>query len=92
MFKQFGFLDATREINTQGIGLGLHICKLLVEQFNGSVSCISKYGEGSTFTFTFQLSKTEVNQPFLTRNINPYIQYEIMKKVPTIMQKQIDLD
>jgi len=27
LFKQFGFLDATREINTQGIGLGLHICK-----------------------------------------------------------------
>ena len=25
LFKQFGFLDATREINVGGIGLGLHI-------------------------------------------------------------------
>lgn len=58
LFKQFGFLDATREINTQGIGLGLHICKLLVAQFDGEVSCVSKFGEGSTFTFTFKLAKT----------------------------------
>ena len=34
---QFGFLDATREINTKGIGLGLHICKQIVGQFNGEV-------------------------------------------------------
>ena len=33
LFKEFGFLDATREINTGGIGLGLHISKCLVEQF-----------------------------------------------------------
>lgn len=25
LFKLFGFLEATKELNTQGIGLGLHI-------------------------------------------------------------------
>ncbi len=25
LFKLFGFLDATKEMNTKGIGLGLHI-------------------------------------------------------------------
>lgn len=29
LFKMFGFLDRTKEINTKGIGLGLHICKLI---------------------------------------------------------------
>ena len=31
LFKQFGFLDATREVNTGGVGLGLHISKCIVE-------------------------------------------------------------
>jgi len=26
LFKLFGYLDTTKELNTQGIGLGLHIC------------------------------------------------------------------
>jgi len=29
LFQLFGFLDATKEVNTQGIGLGLYICKSL---------------------------------------------------------------
>lgn len=27
LFKLFGFLEDTKEVNTKGIGLGLHICK-----------------------------------------------------------------
>lgn len=30
LFKLFGFLDTTKEINTKGIGLGLHISKKIV--------------------------------------------------------------
>ena len=29
LFKLFGFLDTTKELNTSGIGLCLHICKLI---------------------------------------------------------------
>lgn len=31
LFKMFGFLDSTKELNTKGIGLGLHISKMMVE-------------------------------------------------------------
>ena len=30
LFRLFGFLDETKELNTGGIGLGLHICKMIV--------------------------------------------------------------
>ena len=29
LFNLFGFLEATSEINTKGIGLGLHITKMI---------------------------------------------------------------
>ena len=32
LFKLFGFLDATKELNTKGVGLGLHISKKIINQ------------------------------------------------------------
>ena len=37
LFKLFGTLQNTRQMNNHGVGLGLHICKQLVEQFDGSI-------------------------------------------------------
>ena len=55
LFKLFGFLDQTKELNTNGIGLGLHICKMIVEQFGGMITCKSKWGEGTSFIFLIAL-------------------------------------
>jgi len=29
LFQLFGFLDTTKDLNTNGIGLGLYICKMI---------------------------------------------------------------
>ncbi len=55
LFKLFGKLSASSSINTSGIGLGLSICKKIVESFGGRISVQSDAGHGSTFSFTFKV-------------------------------------
>lgn len=59
LFNLFGFLDSSKELNTQGIGLGLHISKMIVQQLGGEIICKSKYGFGTSFTFLIALDKVE---------------------------------
>lgn len=56
LFQMFGtFKDKTNKINTNGIGLGLVICKLIVEKFGGKIWFKSTEGRGTSFTYTFEL-------------------------------------
>ena len=50
----FGSFKDSREINTNGIGLGLVISKMIVQQFNGYIDFVSEYKKGSSFFFTFE--------------------------------------
>ena len=59
LFKLFGFIQGTQQMNTKGIGLGLVISDQIVSQFNGDITFQSKVGEGSNFTFKFQLCNEE---------------------------------
>ena len=57
LFKLFGFLDTTKELNTKGIGLGLHISKMICNVFGGDIVVHSEWGKGTNFTFLFALEK-----------------------------------
>ncbi len=62
LFQPFSQVDAGIARKYGGSGLGLSICKQLVEIFNGQISIQSRLGRGSTFTFTVQLKQdTSVN-------------------------------
>ena len=37
LFTMFGKIEATSSINTSGIGLGLNICKKIVEAYDGTI-------------------------------------------------------
>ena len=59
LFKLFTTFENKVEKNINGIGLGLCICKAVVEQFNGKIDFVSDPGIGTTFMFTFQLDGVE---------------------------------
>jgi signal transduction histidine kinase len=50
------------EKNVSGIGLGLCICKAVVEQFKGKIDFVSEPGIGTTFMFTFQLEGVDLDE------------------------------
>jgi two-component system, OmpR family, phosphate regulon sensor histidine kinase PhoR len=51
IFDKFHRLDPNMRRGVGGTGLGLYICKQLVEQMNGHIWVTSREGEGSTFAF-----------------------------------------
>jgi signal transduction histidine kinase/CheY-like chemotaxis protein len=55
LFQPFMQMDTSLRKKHGGIGLGLSICKNLVEMMNGSIGVISSEGRGSTFHFTIRL-------------------------------------
>jgi signal transduction histidine kinase len=66
LFKEpFTQLECSYSRNYGGLGLGLSICKSLVEMMDGQFTVESEQGKGSTFSFTAVLKKQSItNVPF----------------------------
>ena len=71
LFKLFGFLDATNEINAKGVGLGLNISQRIQQQFGGQILLESEIDQGSTFTCLFDLERKTGDQNKVCRHLNP---------------------
>lgn len=50
LFERFYRAQAATDAAVQGVGLGLSICKTIVEGHGGSIAVASKLGKGTTFT------------------------------------------
>ena len=58
VFDRFYRVDRSRSRNSGGAGLGLSICKAIVDRSNGTLRIESTVGEGTQVTVTLPQSKT----------------------------------
>ena len=55
LFEAFRQVDGTSRRRYEGTGLGLYLCKKLLDLLGGRIWVESEYGKGSRFTFTLPL-------------------------------------
>ena len=67
LFKFFGTLTKSRDINRGGMGLGLTISKMILQQQNGDISVKSEPNKGSIFTFRLPISEFKHSESYLER-------------------------
>jgi len=59
LFEAFNQADGSITRRFGGTGLGLTICKLLIEKMDGNLTVVSEVGQGSCFSFTLSFSVSD---------------------------------
>lgn len=71
LFQKFYRIDSSATRTIGGTGLGLYLCRRLIEAFNGRIWVESKIGQGSSFKFSLpRLTDAEVTR-LMNQTVSP---------------------
>ncbi len=85
IFEPYKQDDASMKEIEGGLGLGLNICKQLVEMHGGTIQAVSVLGEGSVFTFTLPLADASFESKIAATSPPAPIDEMPFTKMPAIM-------
>jgi signal transduction histidine kinase/ActR/RegA family two-component response regulator len=80
LFKPFGILDSTSNINKSGCGLGLNLCKILCNYLGGDIKVKSEYNKGAKFMFFVNVEKQD-SPKLITNSTYPAQQLSFPKNI-----------
>ena len=61
LFTPFTKIKSNRELNKEGVGLGLAVSKNIAKALGGDITVVSEIGQGSKFTLTLPYNVGSVN-------------------------------
>lgn len=73
-----------------GLGLGLSICRQLVELHGGTLQSSSVLGEGSVFTFTLPIAEGDLEEEVATTTVSPVEVAEFTSKETNLTNAMVD--
>jgi len=90
LFTPFTMLSANKNMNPNGTGMGLSICKRIAESMGGDVEVKSEPGRGSYFSFSFTCeipTAKQITEAGLSRNL-----LEVEKKLLPMNAQEVAKD
>lgn len=95
IFEPYGQGDSSLRGMSGGLGLGLSICRQLVEMHGGTLQVNSVLGEGSVFTFTLPVAEGAIEEDVaattaMSFDINEISFNESVVKMKTMVEKAIE--